>query len=164
MTSCGRLARVHLHLTAFAQGGTSFHRTYMLREPGKNEPRPLAVGMLDVLPRSISSNYFIWDPAYAALSLGVVSALDEIGYVASRAQREPHFRHYYIGYYVPNNQRMRYKLQYDAAELFCPIMKQWVPKDRAVEVLRHNIYAPLTLRELRWAGARVGVLICTASR
>lgn len=33
--------------------------------------------MLDLLPKAVSSVYFVWDPDYAGMSLGKVSALRE---------------------------------------------------------------------------------------
>ena len=35
----------------------------------------IAVGVLDILPRCVSSVYFFYDPDYSFLSLGVYSAL-----------------------------------------------------------------------------------------
>lgn len=37
--------------------------------------------MLDVLPGAVSSVYLAWDPAYAGLGLGKISALREIAMV-----------------------------------------------------------------------------------
>jgi hypothetical protein len=37
----------------------------------------IAIAVLDLLPNAVSSVYFIWDPDYAGLSLGKLSALRE---------------------------------------------------------------------------------------
>ena len=42
----------------------------------------VAVGVVDILPRCLSSVYLFWDPAFAGLALGKLSALKEIEWVA----------------------------------------------------------------------------------
>jgi len=41
----------------------------------------IAVCVADILPHSYSTVYFFYDPDYKKLSLGVVSAINEINYV-----------------------------------------------------------------------------------
>lgn len=57
--------------------------------------RTVAISLLDVCSRSVSAVYHFFDPDVAARSLGVFSALHEIGW--TRAQGIPH---YYLGYWV----------------------------------------------------------------
>ncbi|GAX75009.1 hypothetical protein CEUSTIGMA_g2455.t1 [Chlamydomonas eustigma] len=63
-------------------GYGSFHQQYRLN--GKL----VAVGVVDVLPRCLSSVYFFWDPGCAMLSLGKLSALKEIEWVQQAARMQ----------------------------------------------------------------------------
>jgi arginine-tRNA-protein transferase len=61
-----------------ACGFGSFHQQYWLAG------RLVAVGVVDVLPRCLSSKYLFWDPDLAALGLGKYSALAEIAWVSQQ--------------------------------------------------------------------------------
>ena len=50
-------------------GWGSFHEQFYI------DGKLIAVGVLDILPHSVSSVYFYYDPEYSFLSLGVYSAL-----------------------------------------------------------------------------------------
>jgi len=52
-----------------AEGYGSFHQHYVL------DGKIIAVGVIDILPRCVSSVYFYYDPDYAFLTLGTYSAL-----------------------------------------------------------------------------------------
>jgi arginine-tRNA-protein transferase len=62
-------------------GYGSFQQLYWLGQ------RLVAVGVIDVLPRCVSSVYCYWHPLLAHLSLGTFVALKEIAWV--RAQPHP---------------------------------------------------------------------------
>lgn len=53
----------------------SFHGKYIL------DGVLIAFAVLDILPGAVSSVYFVWSPAYAAMGLGKVSALREASMV-----------------------------------------------------------------------------------
>jgi arginine-tRNA-protein transferase len=53
-------------------GYGSFHQCYYL------DDKLIAVAVLDVLPKCLSSVYFLYDPDYNFLQLGKYSALREI--------------------------------------------------------------------------------------
>lgn len=48
------------------------------------EEKLIAVGVVDVLPESLSSVYFFYDPKYRKYSLGVYGALKEIEYIREK--------------------------------------------------------------------------------
>ena len=50
----------------------TFHHCYYI------DGKLIAVGVLDVLPRCVTSVYFFYDPDYKFLALGKISALNEI--------------------------------------------------------------------------------------
>lgn len=67
-----------------------------------------AIAVLDILPTSISSVYFMWDPKHAKLGLGTVSAIREIMF-AKLLNKD----HYYLGFYIPDCPKMVYKGKFD---------------------------------------------------
>jgi arginyl-tRNA--protein-N-Asp/Glu arginylyltransferase len=66
--------------------------------------RLVGVGLVDEMPRSISSTYFYFDPDYGKLSLGVYSALCEIS-LALQLGKD----HVYFGYRVEGCTSLIYK-------------------------------------------------------
>lgn len=90
------------------------------------ENRLIAVGVVDILPNSLSSVYFFYDPDYRKFSLGVYGALKEIEYIKKMKEKYTNFKNYYLGYYIQDSQKMLYKGEYKISELLCPITKNWV--------------------------------------
>ncbi|TID30824.1 hypothetical protein CANINC_000589 [Pichia inconspicua] len=66
-----------------------------------------AIAVLDILPTSVSSVYFMWDPKHAKLGLGTVSAIREI-----MLAKLLHKDHYYLGFYIPDCAKMVYKAKF----------------------------------------------------
>ena len=91
----------------------------------------VAVGVVDILPKCLSSKYFFYEPAYAHLSLGKVSALEEINFVLRerRERRCPDFEYYYMGYYIHDCGKMRYKAEYAPSEILCATTGRWTRVD-----------------------------------
>ncbi|XP_044508722.1 arginyl-tRNA--protein transferase 2-like isoform X1 [Mangifera indica] len=104
-------------------GFGSFHQQYLI------DDRLVAVGVIDILPRCLSSKYLFWDPDFAFLSLGKYSALQEIGWVKENQVHCLPLEYYYLGYYIHSCRKMRYKAAYRPSELLCPLRYQWVPYD-----------------------------------
>jgi arginyl-tRNA--protein-N-Asp/Glu arginylyltransferase len=77
--------------------------------------RLLAVGIVDVTPKCLSSVYFFFDPDECRRSLGVFGALEEIAECRRRG-----LPYWYIGYYVAGCRRMNYKAQYRPCEVLGP--------------------------------------------
>lgn len=107
----------------------SFHQRYFLCE------RLIAFGVVDILPKCVSSVYFVYDPDLHALNLGMWSALTEIGLAQTFSQTLPTLRYYYLGFYIHNCQKMRYKAQYKPSELLCPYTFSWRAFDECVPLL-----------------------------
>jgi arginine-tRNA-protein transferase len=96
-------------------GYGSFHQQY--RVDGKL----VAVGVVDILPKCLSSKYLFWDPDLAFLSLGKYTALREIDWVKTTRESCPSLQYYYLGYYIHSCNKMRYKAAYRPSELLCPV-------------------------------------------
>ncbi|CAN0909735.1 Arginyl-tRNA--protein transferase 1 [Linum grandiflorum] len=119
-------------------GFGSFHQQYVV------DGHLIAVGVVDILPRCLSSKYLFWDPDYAFLSLGKYSASQEIDWVKTNQVHCPSLQHYYLGYYIHSCNKMRYKAAYRPSELLCPLRYQWVPFDVAKPLLDRKPYVVLS--------------------
>lgn len=102
-------------------GYGSFHQQYWLGD------KLIAVGVIDVLPKCLSSKYFFWDPDMAKYSLGTLASLLEIDWIKKESENAPHFHYYYLGYYLHNCHRMRYKADFCPSDLLCPRTFKWFP-------------------------------------
>lgn len=107
----------------------SFHMLYRLAG------RLFAVGVVDVLPRCLSSVYLFYDPEFAKLSPGILSALKEIEWVRRCNSAYPSLRFYYMGYYIHSCAKMRYKASFYPSEILCESTKNWIPASAARAVL-----------------------------
>jgi arginine-tRNA-protein transferase len=110
----------------------SYHQLYRLNG------QLIAVGVLDFLPSGVSSVYCFYDPDYRHLALGKYSALKEIEYC-----RRYNFEYYYMGYYIHNCEKMRYKGDYHPSELLCPRTLHWVPLKDCIVILERFEFSPL---------------------
>ena len=110
------------------QGYGTFHQQYRI------DGKLVAVGVVDVLPRCLSSKYFFWDPDYAFLEFGKISALAEIAFVRNaNAHDAVDLRYYYQGYYIHTCPKMSYKAQYKPCQLLCPTTLRWIHFDRSMQ-------------------------------
>ncbi|MFS8013074.1 putative arginyltransferase [Helianthus anomalus] len=119
-------------------GFGSFHQQYLVN--GKL----IAVGVIDILPKCLSSKYLFWDPDFAFLSLGKYSALQEINWVKESQRQCPSLQYYYLGYYIHSCNKMRYKAAYRPSELLCPLRYEWVSFDIAKRLLDRKPYVVLS--------------------
>lgn len=107
----------------------SFHMLYKVRG------RLIAVGVVDILPRCLSSVYLFYDPDFARLSPGTLSALKEIEWTRKSNGIYPSLQFYYMGYYIHSCGKMKYKASYQPSELLCETTRNWVPVPYAQRVL-----------------------------
>ncbi|KAK9061045.1 hypothetical protein SSX86_018225 [Deinandra increscens subsp. villosa] len=119
-------------------GFGSFHQQYLVNG------RLVAVGVVDILPKCLSSKYLFWDPDLAFLSLGKYSALQEINWVKESQSQCPTLQYYYLGYYIHSCNKMRYKAAYRPSELLCPLRYEWVSFDIAKRLLDRKPYVVLS--------------------
>ncbi|MBN3326698.1 ATE1 transferase, partial [Atractosteus spatula] len=115
-------------------GYGSFHQQYWL------DGRIIAVGVIDILPTSVSSVYLYYDPDFSSLSLGSYTALREIAFTRQLHQKAPKLCFYYLGFYIHSCPKMRYKGQYRPSDLLCPETFVWVPIERCLPRLDHSRY------------------------
>lgn len=124
-------------VVSLPQGYGSFHQQYIL------DGKIIAVGVVDILPRCVSSVYLFYDPDYNFLSLGTYSALREIAFVRELHKISADLRWYYMGFYLHACPKMRYKGQYHPSYLLCPEAYTWIPIDKCIPKLNANKYSRL---------------------
>ncbi|CDS05915.1 hypothetical protein LRAMOSA08443 [Lichtheimia ramosa] len=101
----------------------SFHQKYIL------DGRLIAMAVLDILPKCVSSVYFMYHPDYGFLGLGKYSALREIGLAQELNQTSSDLHWYYMGYYIHSCPKMNYKGSYQPSDLLDPETYKWYPID-----------------------------------
>jgi arginyl-tRNA---protein transferase len=113
---------------ATAPNGTSFemgvhHQQYRING------YLIAVGVVDILPRGLSSVYLFYDPSFSQylVPLGTFTSLREINWTRDVAR----LPNYYLGYYIHSKTKMRYKANFKPSQLLCPETYKWVPANIA---------------------------------
>ncbi|XP_060097489.1 arginyl-tRNA--protein transferase 1 isoform X4 [Heteronotia binoei] len=120
-------------------GYGSFHQQYLV------DGKIVAVGVIDILPKCVSSVYLYYDPDYSSLSLGVYSALREIVFTRQLHEQAADLSYYYMGFYIHSCPKMRYKGQYRPSDLLCPETYVWVPIEQCLPSLEHSKYCRFNL-------------------
>ncbi|XP_046387467.1 arginyl-tRNA--protein transferase 1-like [Ischnura elegans] len=116
-------------------GFGTFHQQYWL------DDKLIAVGVIDVLPKCLSSVYFFYDPDFKSLSLGTYGCLREIFYTRSLMAVYPSIKYYYLGYYIHSCPKMAYKVNYHPSYLLCPETYTWHPVEKCLPMLDQSKYA-----------------------
>lgn len=111
----------------------TFHQNYRI------DGKLIAVAVLDILPSGVSSVYFFYDVDFKHLSLGKFSALQEIEFSKSNS-----LDYYYMGFYIHNCDKMKYKGEYQPSDLLCPTTMTWIPFSEARLLLDQHSFTPLT--------------------
>jgi len=104
----------------------------------------VGVSVLDILPSTVSSVYFFYDPAYKFLNLGIVGAIREIEY--TKCIRESYSKdmvYYAMGYYIQDCVKSVYKGEYTPSYLMCPVTYTWVPLEIARSKIAEKAYTRL---------------------
>lgn len=115
-------------------GYGSFHQLYIL------DGKVIAVGVIDILPKCVSSVYLYYDPDYSFLSLGTYSALRELAFTRHLHSLCSDINYYYLGFYIHSCAKMRYKGQYDPSYLLCPETYTWHKLDDIRKKLEDQRY------------------------
>uniref|UniRef100_A0A914EKB7 N-end rule aminoacyl transferase C-terminal domain-containing protein n=1 Tax=Acrobeloides nanus TaxID=290746 RepID=A0A914EKB7_9BILA len=110
----------------------SYHQQYLI------DGRIVAVGVIDILPHCLSSKYFYYDPEFNFLTLGTYSALREIWFTKELSKSRPELHYYYMGYFLINCPKMRYKGRFRPSDLLCDQSYQWVPLSECEPMILAN--------------------------
>lgn len=118
----------------------SYHCLYYL------DDKLIAVGVLDVLPKCITTVYFYYDPEYSFLNLGIYSALLEISMVRQlyknylRPANQSQLKHYYLGFYIHSCKKMHYKPTFRPSYLQCNETYQYCNTQKCLDKLKNTVY------------------------
>lgn len=82
--------KLEKHDTSNIQFG-SFHQKYIV------DDKLVALAVIDILPKCVSSVYFLYDPDYSFLGLGKYSVFREISLVQEFSKKVDTLQHYYMG-------------------------------------------------------------------
>jgi len=93
----------------------SYHQCYRL------DGKLVAIGVLDLLPDSVSAVYFLYHQSIHSWSPGKIGALREIALAL-----EGGYRWWYPGFYIHTCPKMRYKMDYLPQEILNPNNMEWV--------------------------------------
>ena len=77
------------------------------------------VSVIDLTPKVCSSVYFFHHPALACLRFGKTSTLFDIDFIKAHRAVNPNLEYYYLGYYIPDCDKMSYKSEFMPAQLLC---------------------------------------------
>ena len=80
----------------------------------------VALAVLDIMPEGVSSVYLIYLKEYERFGLGKLSVLMEIALT-----RQLGFPFYYMGFYIPSCQKMRYKGEYKGQQVLDMQNGEW---------------------------------------
>ncbi|KAF3211248.1 Arginyl-tRNA--protein transferase 1 [Orbilia oligospora] len=92
----------------------AYHQCYYL------DGRLIAMAVLDLLPDCVSGVYFMYHTDFSQWSFGKLSAVREIALA-----EEAGYEYYYMGYYIHSCPKMRYKCEYQPAEVLDPECYDW---------------------------------------
>lgn len=118
-------------------GYGSYHQQYYM------DGRLIMVGVVDILHKCLSSKYLYYDTDYDFLSLGVVSALNEIKLTRQLHSFNPTFQYYCMGYYNHTCPKMNYKARYSPSYLLCTRTNTYVPIEQCIPKLDATKYCKL---------------------
>lgn len=118
----------------------TYHSYYYL------DDKLIAVGVLDLLPKCLTTVYFFYDPDYSFLNLGIYSGLHEISMVRQMVSHyqgndENKLIHYYLGFYVHECKKMHYKTRFRPSYLLCSKTFYYVPTEICLQKLATQKYA-----------------------
>lgn len=108
----------------------------------------VAVGVTDFTNTMLNSQYFIYDPDYSHLCLGVVGAIHELEYIRMvRKNYNPNMVWYALGELSVDCPKVNYKLNYKPGVLVCPRTHQLVPFDSVKDKVRHYARLPIEFKK-----------------
>ena len=106
----------------------------------------VAIGVIDICKRFFNSAYFIYDPEYMFLNLGVVGAIRELEFMRMIVKNfNPDLTWYQLGEMVPCCPKVNYKMNYKPGVVICPRTKVDLYWDNIKETTK--VYESLPMEE-----------------
>ena len=98
-----------------------FHMKYFLRG------RLIAINVIDILPETMVSGYFLYEPILKNYNIAVFSALIDIEYVHWLSFSFPEFKYYNLSYYIQGYQKLEYKSNFCSMQINSDHSRSYVP-------------------------------------
>ena len=106
------------------------------------------MGVTDITNTVLNAQYFIYDPEYSFLCLGVVGAIHEIEFMKMvRKKHNPNFLWYQLGEMVLNCPKVNYKLNYKPGTLLCPRTHKLIPYNEAKDKVAEYVKMPIEYKK-----------------
>lgn len=111
------------------------------------------MSVLDLLSHTVSGVYFMYHHDVEKWSMGKLSALREVAMAG-----EARYEYYYMGYYIHNCDKMRYKSAYRPQHVLDYETYQWSPLDQLRSLFDSRRYVSKTLAEQHTANTDISTL------
>eukprot|EP00092_Neocalanus_flemingeri_P024982 GFUD01027094.1.p1 GENE.GFUD01027094.1~~GFUD01027094.1.p1 ORF type:complete len:479 (-),score=151.71 GFUD01027094.1:22-1458(-) len=145
------------------KGFGAFHQQYLV------DGAIVAVGVVDILPHSLSSVYLYYDPVWWGkgpnLSPGTYTAIREV-----QLTQQLDLPFYYMGFYIHSCPKMRYKGRFLPSDLLSPTLLSWHNIEHCLpqmEAAKYSTFAdiPVTGPAVALSSMEVGrVRLCVRDR
>ena len=120
----------------------SFHQCYRL------DGRLVAMGVIDLLPHAVSGVYFVYHQDVEKWSFGKLSAAREASLALEKC-----YEFYYMGYYIHDCVKMKYKGDYKPQHILDPLSYAWDELDEEYrELLDRRKFVSRSLERQRTEG------------
>jgi len=114
----------------------SYHQLYKL------DGELIAMSVIDILPKCVSSVYFMYDKKWERFSLGKLSALREVSLAREIGEAGAvELSSLYMGFYIYSCPKMRYKGDYSPSYLADPETYEWFHLETCISLLQKYNYA-----------------------
>ena len=108
----------------------------------------VAMGVNDFTNTVMNAQYFIYDPDYSFLCLGVIGAIHEIEYMRMvRKKFNENLQWYQLGEMVLNCPKVNYKMSYKPGTLLCPRTHELVPYEEVKGKVKHYSRLPMEFKK-----------------
>ncbi|RKF60802.1 Arginyl-tRNA--protein transferase 1 [Erysiphe neolycopersici] len=127
----------HKNVNGTPQPIGSYHQCYWI------DGNLVAIGVLDLLPHSVSGVYFMYHESVREFNFGKISAMREIALA-----KEKGYRWWYPGFYIHENIKMKYKRKFSPLQILSPETYQWCPLTKEIlSQLNSSKYLSFTTEE-----------------
>lgn len=117
----------------------------------KIDDKVVAIGVIDMTRKLLNSEYFIFDPKFKHLSLGVVGAIHELQYMKKLRQGlNKDMQYYQLGELVIDAPKVNYKMNYKPGLVICPRTNKMMSIDEAMPKIREYTRMPLAYKKEKY--------------
>ena len=86
----------------------------------------IGVDCIKILKTGVVHSYFFYETSLRPLNLGSIAFLEKAKIIQRHVKFFEKFKYVYLGFYVHNNPKLKYKVKFNPVELRCPVTNTWV--------------------------------------